>query len=339
MLFEEERSFWRQVITCALLLLNVTTIALLGVLVVKTNPLDPQEFEAAMPSTFPIFFNKSTAVSDSPPYNQFRVEIPSGLSFKDRQIAVASVGMFISWPNVVNRSVGGYGPNNVFSYTWVDGTTHDVILPTAGMSITDMQDFLEYTFVANGHHLVDTAGNNVYFAEFVPVIPLNAVQWQANVLPTELPTGWTKPGSWSLPATASAPQLHISNTTAGVGFGKLIGFEPGSYPEAGNPTVPYSVQSTFTPDTLPVSGIVVACDVANSLEASLQTALYTFTPPATGYMSLIQREPPSLIWVDCLPVVRNAITVSLLDQDFNPLDVRDRAVTIMMVVRDKKPHL
>ena len=322
---------------------QLAVVALLCTIVALLARGAPPQADLAAPvmsitNSFPILLNSTNAVQKAAPYYQFRVPFGQGLPLAGRQIALASFQAFISWPNIVSSAKPSYGPNNVFQYIWVDGSTNTVTIPTGGYGISDLTGFLQYTMQQNLHYLIDQNGNPVFFAQFLENVPQDSVTYQTNTVPSSLPTGWTQPvgATWSLPGTPTGVSLVIEATPAGAGFGTLIGFSAGTYP-ASPPTNPYSVNSSVIPQFLPVSAVQVTADCAVALLSSTSNALYQFAPPSSGYASEINIAPPSLLWVDTVPNTRNYITISLLDQLGNPLQVQDPSCSFMLMLRDKKP--
>ena len=117
---------------------------------------------------------------------------PTSVRFDNHQIAVQSVNMYYSWTNINSTSL----KNNTFTYTWVvAGTTtsYTVTIPNGLYEISDINSFLQYTFIQRGQYLINTTGQYVYYAEFL----VNPNTYSVNIItypvPTSLPTGWTLP--------------------------------------------------------------------------------------------------------------------------------------------------
>ena len=90
---------------------------------------------------------------------------PSSVLFDNHKIAVHSISIYYSWCNI-SSALG----NNTFSYKWVNGGTETIktiIIPNGLYEITDINNFLQFNFIQNGHYLINTLGQNVYYAEFL----------------------------------------------------------------------------------------------------------------------------------------------------------------------------
>ena len=64
---------------------------------------------------------------------------------------------YYSWTNINSSPLG----NNIFSYTWKVGstvTTYTVTIPDGLYEISDLNSYLQYKFIANGHYLTQWLG-------------------------------------------------------------------------------------------------------------------------------------------------------------------------------------
>ena len=85
--------------------------------------------------------------------------------------------------------------------------------------------------IANTHYMTNSAGQFIYFLEIIVNTSRYAVQVKSYPLDTDiqssngyiLPTGAT----WSVPATSTLSQLNVNT----VGFGEVLGYDIGSYPD------------------------------------------------------------------------------------------------------------
>ena len=105
---------------------------------------------------------------------------PNSVTFDTHQIAVQSVSMYYSWTNINNITL----QNNVFTYTWVVAgatTTYTVTIPTGLYEISDINSYLQFVFIQNGHYLINATGKYIYYAEFL----VNPSQYSINIINTE----------------------------------------------------------------------------------------------------------------------------------------------------------
>ena len=119
--------------------------------------------------------------------------------YKGDQIALQNIIIPYSWFNI-NSSLYN---NNTFSYTWFNGNTYTVTLPNSYLSVSDINSALQYAFISNGHYLVNSSGQNVYYGELIYNTSQYAVQWNSYPIPSTLPSGWTNPASLTLPSSSS----------------------------------------------------------------------------------------------------------------------------------------
>ena len=117
---------------------------------------------------------------------------PTSVRFDNHQIAVQSVNMYYSWMNINSTSL----KNNTFTYTWCVGastTTYNVVIPDGLYEISDINSFLQFTFIQRGQYLINATGQYVYYAEFI----VNPNTYSVNIItypvPTSLPSGWSLP--------------------------------------------------------------------------------------------------------------------------------------------------
>ena len=97
----------------------------------------------------------STNINSGSNNSSLTYRFPNSVTFDDHQIAVQSVQLYYSWQNINNTTLR----NNTFSYTWtVAGvtTTYNVTIPSGLYEITDINNFLQFTFIQNGHYLINT---------------------------------------------------------------------------------------------------------------------------------------------------------------------------------------
>jgi hypothetical protein len=165
-----------------------------------------------------IVFNQSNIVQNG--FNNTLIyNFPNSVDLTGAYIAVSNIYMYYSWDNI-NTNYG----NNVFSYNWIVGgvpTTFNVVIPNGLYEIAQINNFLQFTFIANGHYLVDSAGQNVYYAEMIVNATRYAVQTNTYAVPTALPAGWTNPAGLVFPAATFNPIItYPSKFNEIVGYGR-----------------------------------------------------------------------------------------------------------------------
>ena len=114
--------------------------------------------------------------------------------------------------------------NNTFSYTWFDGIEYTITIPDGYYEISDLNSYFQSIMIANTHFMTNSAGQFIYFLEFVINTSRYAVQINSYPLDTtsqtlnnySLPAGAT----WVAPEVSTQAQLNINTT----GFGEVLGY-------------------------------------------------------------------------------------------------------------------
>lgn len=98
----------------------------------------------------------------------------------------------LGWSAVEFPQAGNNGVNN--NPVWPanqGGTLVPVTIPDGYYDMTTLNSYLQFVMQQNGHYLINTAGNYVYFLEFVMNTSLDRVELHSWQLPQTLPTGWS----------------------------------------------------------------------------------------------------------------------------------------------------
>jgi hypothetical protein len=171
----------------------------------------------------------------------YKYNFPAGnVEFKKGQkLALGSIQMYYSTFNITSAQ-----NNNKFNYVWVDGREIAITIPDGFYDISQLNDFLHFVMVQQGHYLLDTAGVYYYFLNFVinsstysininaypmslanyPVATYTIGTYATSTITTSSPA---TPVAWSRPTTAITPMIRIlaNNFTA------VVGFNAGYYPQ------------------------------------------------------------------------------------------------------------
>lgn len=124
----------------------------------------------------------------------------------DSRISVSNFSVPFSWFNIT----AAY-QNNEFKYVWFDkqtvsadfpaptgGTIFTVTIPDGYYDLPTLNSFLQYTMIQNGHVLIDSNGNNVYYLDFQYNLSIYRIELNSYQLPNDLPIGWTKPAGCTI---------------------------------------------------------------------------------------------------------------------------------------------
>jgi len=266
---------------------------------------------------------------------------------ESQQIALATLQMYYSTFNIT-----ALNNNNTYQYVWVDGTIVNVLMPDGFYTLDDINNFLQFTMIGNGHYLV-SGSNFVYLLNWITNPTYYTIELQVFPIDTTIATAnsWTLPGTatWAIPtAQAISPMINILNNN----FTKVVGFQSGYYPQ-GAPTYSQAVisgtppaqtqspafitqqayQSTTAPQITPLSSYVLTCNLINNNYSVPNNLLYSFAPQGFfGSQFTIQPNFPAYINVN--PGQYQFITLKLLDQNLLPISIQDPNFVIQLIITD-----
>ena len=208
---------------------------------------------------------------------------------ENSEMCISNITIPYSWFNIQQQQYNNF----VFQYTMPTSAgvqTFTVTLPNGFYAVTDINNYLQTIFIQNGHYIVNTTGQNIYYLSLQYNVTYYAIQVICYTLPTSLPTGYTNPGNMTFPATTLTPQLIIS----GNNFGAIIGFLQGSYP-----TTPQlsnqSILSNTLPNGSPINALILRCNLIENnvcmpLDSIPINALFgnniTYLPPYAKSMKV-----------------------------------------------------
>lgn len=278
-----------------------------------------------------IVFNSSNIINTDGYANSLVYKFPNSVAFPNHEIAVQSVSMFYSWGNI-NAQVYS---NNIFSYTWTIGgatTTFQVNIPNGLYEIRDINSYLQFIMIQNGHYLVNTLGQNVYYAEMIVNPNRYAVQVNTFPVPTSLPVGWTAPAGFAgFPTTTRNPVL-----TFPANFNKIVGYTAGFATDANiGVGTNLSYLSSVAPQVQPNPSIYLAISNIANKYAVPSSVIYSISP-AVAFGEQIIDTPPQFGWNKLLAGTYNELRIQLLGQDLQPLPILDPNMTILLCLRDIK---
>lgn len=240
------------------------------------------------------------------------------------RIGVAKIVMYNSIFNIT-AALG----NNTFQYVWYDNagaTTHTVTMPDGSYSVSDVNAYLQFTMVANGHYLVDGSGNYVYYLEMEANASNYTVQLNSYPIPTALPGGYTNPAAITFPAVATTPQFVILANA----FTTWTGFAAGTYPpvvQASN----YSANSTSSPQVNTVGTLLCHTNIVNNRLSVPSSIVYTFVFNSVfGDQTVVQ--PPYILFSTVTAGQYAFLDFRFTDQDNNPVSIEDPNMTILLAL-------
>jgi len=285
----------------------------------------------------------STSVVAGSDNTAFKYVFPNGgYNFKDDYIAVQEVSIYFSAFNITTA----YN-NNSFSYIWVDGTTHLITIPDGYYSIKTLNEFLQFTMIANTHYLVDTAGDYVYLLEMLVNEPQYAVQLNEYLISVAIATtnSWSLPAgaTWVLPTNPILPYFIIPATD----ITKTIGFTAGQYPAGVIAGVPpaqtqtpsfassQSQLSSTAPQITPYSSFLMFCSLVNNRAVIPSQLIFSFTPSDVVFGGLSSYQVSELAWIKIEEGQYNEFICEFRDQLGNRVKFQDPNTLITLVVKNK----
>jgi len=287
-----------------------------------------------------IVLNQSNIVPDGN-NNTLVYRFPNSVAFPHHEIAVQNITMYYAWENINTAPLA----NTTFSYRWTVAavtTTFNVTIPRGLYEIADLNNFLQFTFIQNGHYLIDAAGQNVYYAEFLVNPNRYAVQINTFPVPTSLPAGWVAPvadpasGAAAFPGFPTAtfnPSLSIPNN-----LNRILGFTtPVPFVTSLNSGVGTNLSflSNTAPQVQPNSSVYLAITNIANKYAIPNSIIYSVSP-SVAFGEQIRETPPQFAWNKLLSGTYNELRVSFLGIDFKTLTILDPNMTIVLVIRDTK---
>jgi hypothetical protein len=273
-------------------------------------------------TTVGILLTAADNLTIDPIRSVFRKTFPSTYISKNDKLALLGCSIAYSWFNLTaafNNCLG-------CSYNY-NGINYPVVFPPGFYSVSDISGFLAFTMKANGHYLLDQNLNEVYFLTLTVNEVYYAVTLTATPVPAVLPVGWTNVGGMVL--TGLSPQLVISGAT---NWKTLIGYAGGTFPAAPSAIV-YTVNSTAIPIISPITQVLIAAPnmVNNGTFSIFPSIIGSFLPNGT-FGAPLSINPPVLTWYPVLPGNYNYIDLQFLDQNYNPLQIKDSSQTVISLL-------
>ena len=289
-----------------------------------------------MPST--IVLNQSNIVPDGQ-NNKMVYQFPNSVQFPSHEIAVQSITMYYSWSNINSTTLN----NNVFTYKWTFGTTtntYTVTIPAGLYEIASINQYFQFVCIQNGTYLINSAGRNVYYAEFLVNPNRYAIQVNTFPVPTTLPTGWSVPvastasgtAGWvGFPTTTFNPSL-----TFPANFCYIVGYAP-NFSTSSNTGVGTNLSylSSTAPQVQPNSSVYVSISNIQNKYAVPNSIIYSLSP-SVAFGEQIAERPPQFAWNKLLSGTYNELRLTFLGIDKSPIPILDPTMTVILVIRDTK---
>jgi hypothetical protein len=281
---------------------------------------------------FTLCLNSSNVVSGSNNTSFKYTFLGGNFKAENSEICISTLTMPYAWFNVST-----FYSNTTFGITFPTTasttTTVNVTLPDGFYSVVDLQNYIQQVCINNGFYLIDGAGNYVFYTYLTYSPTYYKVQLVQSVVPTSLPAGYSTPSNWQgFNALARTPTLILA---ASGSIASIIGFAAGaSYPSVPSAT-DYNILSTSTPIGSTVNSLVVRCSLVNNNIVSPSDIMDGFPINAT-FGSNITYDPSFEKWVILKDGTYNSLTLSIVDQNLNPIVSVDPNIAITLLIRKRK---
>jgi hypothetical protein len=256
--------------------------------------------------------------------NGFRIE-------EGAEICVSSVQVPYSWYNVSyfyqNTKFNLIIPTNATT------ATLNITIPDGFYTIPQLQSYIEKICLDNNYYLKNSAGNNVFYINLAYNISAYKVQLVCSLVPTTAQLtglGLTNPAGWVLPTSSRCPQLVVLDTY----FGKLIGFNIGTYPTT--TTSNFNKVSDYTPLGSTVNSIILRCNLVSNGITMPSDIIDSFAISNVSFGSNIDYQSAYEKWVKLQPGVYQNLSITMQDERFNDILMLDPNSVITLNIRNKK---
>jgi hypothetical protein len=250
---------------------------------------------------------------------------------ENSEIMITSMQIPYSWYNITTR----YN-NNSFKIYWPTGTAgytpYTVTIPDGFYSTPSINAYVQQFCLQNKLYIVDSTGNNVYYISLAYNITYYANQLITKVVPISLPAGHTTPSGFAgFPTVARTPYIEI---LANNGFGKILGFTAGNY--GIDKTANYSTNSNIIPKGSIVNSLVVKCSLVNNGVSNQSDILDAFAISGGSFGENLNFNNSIEKWVSLNSGRYSNFTITILDENFNDINILDSNIIINFLERVKK---
>lgn len=272
-----------------------------------------------------------------------RYNFPNSVQLKDEYIAVQQISLYNSVFNISSAL-----NNNVFSYTWVDGLTYQVVMTASGihLSLSQLNSYFQSVMIANKHYYT-LGGQNVYLMEIL--VNQSSYAYQFNCFATSVAiataNGWVIPAgaTWVNPTNSIVPMINIPNTN----IQSLLGFNAGSYPNtviAGIPPAqtqtpiiasPYSVLSQNAPQIEPQPTYLGLCSLVNNELVIPNETIVSITPTGVIFGGLYNIQFSGLAFNKVDDGSYTQFTFSFVDDLGQQINFQDPNMLIILIMKNK----
>lgn len=276
-----------------------------------------------------LVLNKLNVVNDGR-NSRFKYQFSTSIKFVEGdKIALSNAQIPYSNFNVMNQY-----SNNQFTYGGFGLTSVNIVIPDGFYTTENLNYLLQNEMIKNGHYLVNSNGENVYYINITTNQNRYRVQMDFFVVPSTLPSGWSNPAGFNL-TSAGGRTLFLSFDQSSK-FQDLIGFKYGIYGYLQTTNISYLGDVPPIPTNVNSYLITIPSIVSQSnININSSSAVYAKTPDVNFGNNIII-EPNNLIWVDINPgMFSNVEIVICSGDDGSQLYLQDSNSLIMLVIKSK----
>ena len=280
---------------------------------------------------------------------QYSYKFPSPINLRDKVIALNSIQIYYSWFNIN----GTLYNNNIFSYTWFNASgvleVKRITIKDGNYSVDSLNAYIKLEMKKLGHYVIKNSDNSeLYFIRLIENATYYSIQIDIDAMfnsgqASQLINNKTQysigGGGWAFPPIRLYPQVLFNSTSSlsdFLGF-DLVSNSPTYYPPSSTvgSNTSYTVLSTKTPITYPVSSIIIRSNlISNALSTPVNDILYSFSQGSYSYGDLITESPNNLLYQPIGSGSYTQITLSFFDQNLQPMHIKDNQVLISLLIKD-----
>lgn len=253
----------------------------------------------------------------------FAYRLPIPQTFIGKRVGLSYASIYKQFDNVL----ANYG-NNTFTITWCDGINYTITIPDGNYSVSQINEYLQYFLVQNKLYVTDNNGKIVSFIELVTNPPAYGTSIFTYPVPTSASASssfYSKPAgaTWSYPVSGTSPTI-----TVGENFGKLIGFNAGTY---GAGSVSQAVNSMKTPQIAVVNSLLIRTNLVNNEHTNPNDAISAMDLNGE-YGTLMVKDVGQILYSNIAANKFFEIVVYFSDQNYNKLSIKDPEVCIHLSI-------
>jgi hypothetical protein len=285
-----------------------------------------------------IILTQDNIVSTDGSNSTLRYVFPSSVSFTNHAIALVSAQMYYSWNNISNQQTL---LNNTFSYTWTVASNptvvYNVVIPNGIYEVADINNYFQFVMIQNGHYLIDSAGLNVFYAEFLVSTNRYAVNINTFPVPIALPATWTAPlanVAAGYLAFAGFPNTTFNpSITLPANFNKIVGYAAGFFTSQNvSFGTNLSYFSSVAPAVQPNPSIFLSCSNINNIYANPSGLIYAITP-SVAIGEVIREQPPEYAY-SILTGTTSQLTFTLRGTNQSIVNILDPLMSFTFVIKE-----